>query len=159
MTAVYIKSIRVEKDSIDIHGHVNNQEFLRWMQEAAVEHSARRGWPMERYLELGASWYVKSHFIEYFRPALLADEILVCTWVAGMSSRQSPRKTVFLRRTDRRVLARAETRWTFVDLASGRPRVIPDALRMAFTILVSEDAALEDINRQMPEPGRCCGIS
>jgi acyl-CoA thioester hydrolase len=149
--AVHIKTIRVEADSIDIHGHVNNQEYLRWMQEAAIEHSARQGWPIERYLELGASWYVKSHFIEYLRPALLADEILACTWIAGMESRVSPRKTIFLRRVDRRPLARAETRWIFVDLASGRPQVIPAALRTAFAILVSEDAALEDIRGQMTE--------
>jgi acyl-CoA thioester hydrolase len=148
-TAVHIKIIRVAEDSIDVHGHVNNQEYLRWMQEAAIEHSARQGWPMERYLEVGASWYVKSHFIEYLSPALLADEILACTWIVGMDSRVSPRKTVFLRRTDRRLLARAETRWIFVDLASGRPRVIPAALRAAFAAIASEDAALEDVERQL----------
>jgi acyl-CoA thioester hydrolase len=145
MPAVHIKTIRVEEESIDVHGHVNNQEYLRWMQEAAIEHSARQGWPMARYLELGASWYVKSHFIEYLRPARLEDEILACTWIAGMDSRSSPRKTVFLRRTDRRMLARAQTQWIFVDLASGRPRVIPEALRAAFMIVASEDAALEEV--------------
>jgi acyl-CoA thioester hydrolase len=149
MPAVHIKTIRVEEDSIDVHGHVNNQEYLRWLQEAAIEHSERQGWPMERYLELGASWYVKSHFIEYLRPALLADEVLACTWIAGMDSRVSPRKTLFLRRTDRRILARAETRWIFVNLASGRPQVIPAALRAAFAAITTEDAALADVDRQL----------
>ncbi|MDR2788879.1 MAG: acyl-CoA thioesterase [Candidatus Accumulibacter sp.] len=144
MPAVHIKTIRVEADSIDVHGHVNNQEYLRWMQEAAIEHSARQGWPMERYLALGASWYVKSHFIDYLRPALLADEILVCTWVAGMDRRIWPRKTVFLRRADRQMLARAETRWVFVNLASERPQVVPAALRAAFTTVDCENAALEE---------------
>ncbi|MDR0577743.1 MAG: acyl-CoA thioesterase [Candidatus Accumulibacter sp.] len=147
MPAVHIKIIRVEEDSIDVHGHVNNQEYLRWMQEAAIEHSARQGWPMARYLELGASWYVKSHFIEYAKPARLADEILACTWVAGMSSRASPRKTVFLRRADRQTLTRAQTQWIFVDLASGRPRSIPEALRAAFVTIASEETALADVDR------------
>ena len=153
MPAVYVKTIRVEEDSIDMHGHVNNQEYLRWMQEAAIEHSARQGWPMERYLALGASWYVKSHFIDYLRPALLADEILACTWIAGMDSRVSPRKTLFLRRSDRRILARAETRWIFVDLTSGRPQVIPKELRAVFVAITSENAALEELDRQLREPG------
>jgi hypothetical protein len=39
------------------------------MQDVAIEHSATVGWPMRRYLELGAAWVVRSHFIEYFRPA------------------------------------------------------------------------------------------
>ena len=68
-----------------------------------------------------------------------------------MDSRVSPRRTVFLRRADRRILARAETRWIFVDLASGRPQVIPAALRAAFVVVVSEEAALEDVRRQLGE--------
>lgn len=149
MPAVHIKTIRVGEDSIDVHGHVNNQEYLRWMQDAAIEHSSLQGWPMERYLELGASWYVKSHFIEYLRPALLADEILACTWVAGMDRRTSLRQTVFLRRADRQMLARAQTQWIFVDLSSGRPRAIPEAVRTAFATIASEDAALAGILRQL----------
>ena len=69
MPEVHTKRIMVDADSIDIHRHVNNQEYLRWMQDVAIEHSTRLGWPMGRYLEIGASWYVKSHFIEYLRPA------------------------------------------------------------------------------------------
>lgn len=149
MPAVHIKTIRVGEDSIDVHGHVNNQEYLRWMQDAAIEHSSLQGWPMERYLELGASWYVKSHFIEYLRPALLADEILACTWVAGMDRRTSLRQTVFLRRADRQMLARAQTQWIFVDLSSERPRAIPEAVRTAFATIASEDAALAGILRQL----------
>lgn len=149
MPAVHIRTIRVGEDSIDVHGHVNNQEYLRWMQDAAIEHSSLQGWPMERYLELGASWYVKSHFIEYLRPALLADEILACTWVAGMDRRTSLRQTVFLRRADRQMLARAQTQWIFVDLSSGRPRAIPEAVRTAFATIASEDAALAGILRQL----------
>ena len=41
--------------SIDEQGHVNNLEYIRWMQEAAVAHSAAQGWPGSRYLELGAA--------------------------------------------------------------------------------------------------------
>ena len=149
MPAVHIKTIRVGEDSIDVHEHGNNQAYLRWMQDAAIEHSSLQGWPMERYLELGASWYVKSHFIEYLRPALLADEILACTWVAGMDRRTSLRQTVFLRRADRQMLARAQTQWIFVDLSSGRPRAIPEAVRTAFATIASEDAALAGILRQL----------
>jgi len=121
-----------------VHGHVNNQEYLRWMQEVAIEHSTLQGWPMARYLEAGASWYVRSHFIEYLRPALLDDEIRICTWVADMDKRSSLRRTLFLRDADRSILARAETRWSYVDLKSGRPLPIPEILRAAFEIVVSE---------------------
>ncbi len=145
MPRIHIKQIRVGENALDGHGHVNNQEYLRWMEEAAIEHSAAQGWPMERYLSCRLSWYVRSHFIEYLRPALLGDEITLCTWVAGMSKRDSPRRTLFLRNPGRRqILTRAETVWAFVDIGSGRSVSIPDEVRSAFEIVDSEDEVLRE---------------
>ena len=108
---------------------------------------------MGRYLEIGASWYVKSHFIEYLRPALLGDALLACTWVAGMSERSSPRHTLFVREDDHQIVARAETQWIFVSLKNGRPLAIPDAVRTAFPVVESEAAALLRIKtRSAPPP-------
>ena len=129
-------------DSIDAHGHVNNQEYLRWMQELAIEHSTALGWPFERYLASGASWYVKSHFIDYLRPAELGDTLLACTWVSAMDERSSPRHTLFLRESDRQIVARAETLWIYVSLKTGRPLRIADDVRAAFPLVASEAAAL-----------------
>ena len=154
MPEIHIKHITVDNETIDIHQHVNNQEYLRWMQEIAIEHSSAQGWPMARYLENGASWYVKSHFIDYLRPALLGDEIIACTWVSGITERSSPRSTVFLRAKDHQILARAETQWIFVSLSNGRPVTIPDELRQAFDIISSEDEALLKVAALMGDKGK-----
>jgi acyl-CoA thioester hydrolase len=66
---VYSKRFAIPEDAIDRQGHVNNLAYVAWMQDVAIEHSAAAGWPMERYLALGASWVVRSHFVEYLRPA------------------------------------------------------------------------------------------
>ncbi len=157
MPAIHIQHIQVEVSAIDIHRHVNNQEYLRWMQDIAIEHSSLQGWPMERYLQDGASWYVKSHFIEYLRPALLGDTLLACTWVAAMGERSSPRKTLFLRASDRSIVARAETEWIFVSLRNGRPKTIPPELRSAFQLIASDSDALLEIERLLAESS-CAGI-
>ena len=146
MPEVHIKRIPVDAEVIDIHRHVNNQEYLRWMQDVAIEHSTLRGWPMERYLQSGASWYVKSHFIDYLRPAQLGDTLLACTWVSAMNERSSPRHTLFLRESattaERQIVARAETLWIYVSLNTGRPLRIAEDVRAAFPIVESEAAAL-----------------
>ena len=142
MPEVHRKRITVGVDSIDAHRHVNNQEYLRWMQELAIEHSTALGWPFERYLASGASWYVKSHFIDYLRPAQLGDTLLACTWVSAMNERSSPRHTLFLRESDRQIVARAETLWIYVSLKTGRPLRIADDVRAAFPLVESEEAAL-----------------
>ena len=142
MPEVHIKRIPVDAEVIDIHRHVNNQEYLRWMQELAIEHSTALGWPFERYLASGASWYVKSHYIDYLRPVELGDTLLACTWVSAMDERSSPRHTLFLRESDRQIVARAETLWIYVSLKTGRPLRIADDVRVAFPLVDSEAAAL-----------------
>jgi len=145
MPGIYVKPLIVGEDAIDVHGHVNNQEYLRWMQEVAIEHSTAQGWPLARYLGAEASWYVRSHLIEYLRPGLLGDEIRICTWVATMARRNSLRRTLFLREADHAVVARAETQWIFVDLKNGRPLPIPDAVRNAFELVETEDEVLQHL--------------
>ena len=145
MPAIHVKQLKVGADVIDVHRHINNQEFLRWMQEVAIEHSSGQGWPMARYLEEGVSWYVRSHFIEYLRPGMLDDELTICTWVATMENRNSQRNTLFLRAADHCVLARAQTQWIFVDLKNGRPLVIPEHVRSSFEIVATEDEVLRQI--------------
>jgi acyl-CoA thioester hydrolase len=140
MPRIYVKRFRVGEGVIDLNGHVNNQEYLRWMEEIAIEHSSAQGWPMERYLAAGASWWVRSHSIEYLRPAHLADEIAIYTWVTAMEGRTSPRRTLFVREDDRRrLLARAETVWAFVDPKTRRGMPVFEEVRAAFEPVESED--------------------
>lgn len=142
MPDVHRKPIQVDESLIDIHQHVNNQEYLRWMQEIAIEHSTLQGWPMARYLQTGASWYVRSHFIEYLRPALLGDELLAHTWIAEMGKHSCQRRTLFMRASDRQILVRAKTQWIFVSLKNGRPIAVQEDVRNAFPVLATDEAAL-----------------
>ena len=92
MAAILEWTHTVVEGDLDGLGHANNISYLKWMQSAALEHSAVQGWPAERYAELGFGWVVRSHFIEYLSPALLGDTIVVRTWVGDM------RKVTSLRR-------------------------------------------------------------
>lgn len=138
MEGLYSHKIVVPKSAIDIHQHVNNIEYLRWMQDIATAHSTARGWPWQRYIDMGQSWVIRSNHIDYLRPALLGDEITVLTWIAGFDRVTSPRRYLFWRERDGKVLARGETVWTFVDLQSGRPRAVPQAFMNSFTVIPDE---------------------
>jgi acyl-CoA thioester hydrolase len=129
---IFSKRFAVPAEAIDVQGHVNNLAYVGWMQDVAIEHSAAVGWPMRRYLELGAGWVVRSHFVEYFRPAFAAEPLSLHTWVPRFDQRSTPRRYLFVREDDRAVLAGAETIWVFVDLATGRRRPIPSDLLESF---------------------------
>jgi acyl-CoA thioester hydrolase len=136
---VFSKRFVVSPEAIDVQGHVNNLAYLGWMQDVAIEHSAAVGWPMRRYLELGAGWVVRSHYIEYLRPGFADERVGAHTWVPRFDQRSTPRRYLFVREDDHRVLARAETVWVFVDLTSGRRRPIPSELLGAFDPVEDED--------------------
>ena len=72
-------------EEIDGLGHANNVSYFAWMQAAAIAHSALQGWPTEAYQEQGWAWMVRTHQIEYRRPALVGEQIRIKTWVADMT--------------------------------------------------------------------------
>ena len=67
MPAIFEYHHSVVPDEIDRVGHVNNIEYMRWLQNAAVAHSTAQGWPPNAYYQLGRGWVVRSHFIEYLQ--------------------------------------------------------------------------------------------
>jgi acyl-CoA thioester hydrolase len=140
MPSIFRQELIVSEDAIDAFGHVNNQRYIAWMQDVATGHSAANGWPMERYLKGGAAWVVRSHFIEYLRPAFAGDRIEILTWAASLALREVTRRYLF-RRTDQ-LLARAETKWVYVDIRSGRPKRIPEELLASFEALPDDDPRL-----------------
>jgi len=142
MPRIFRQELTVTDEAIDAFDHVNNQRYIAWMQDVATAHSAANGWPMERYLKIGAAWVVRSHFIEYLRPAFPGDKVEIFTWAANLALREVSRGYLFRKADDRRILARAETKWVYVDLKSGRPRRVPEELLGAFAAVPVDDPEL-----------------
>ena len=138
MPAVFEFSLRVSAADLDgMIRHVNNLVYLKWMQSAAVAHSAAQGWPAERYQELGAGWVVRSHHIEYLQAAFADDEIVVRTWVANLKKVTSLRRFQIIRRSaeNETVLAVGATDWAFIHFATHQPKRIPPEVANAFDVV------------------------
>lgn len=131
---VFLHEFTVPEAAIDGNGHVNNVAYLRWMIDVAVKHFHASG-SADAMHEAGASWVVRSHHIEYLRPALLGDQIEASTWVVNFSRVRSLRRYKFVRKTDGVVLAKGETDWVFINVESGRPRSIPEEIKAAFKLV------------------------
>lgn len=136
MTHTHVLEIEVAPSAIDGNGHVNNVEYVRWMQDAATSHADASGCTALTRAS-GATWVVRTHHVDYRRPAFAGDRIDVRTWVADFRRVFSLRKYEFVRRGDGVVLARGETDWVFVDAGSGRPRSIPEAIQAVFELRTS----------------------
>ncbi len=119
--------IEVRDEHIDALRHVNNVQWVRWVIDVAVAHSAAVGLDIAAYLELGVIWVVRRQEIDYLAPAHVKDSIVASTWVASYGRRSSTRKSLFVRADDGRPLLRAVTTWVMVDLR-GRAVDVPAAV-------------------------------
>ena len=135
MPAIYEHLLRVQPEEIDSVGHVNNLEYLKWLQDAALAHSAAQGWPGSAYRAAGQGWVVRSHFIEYLVPAYADDEIVVRTWIADMKRVTSLRRYEIIRTQDGSKLARAETNWAVVRFSDHQICRVPPEISSAFELV------------------------
>jgi acyl-CoA thioester hydrolase len=138
MIRIFRHEFEVPESALDRNGHVNNVQYVQWMQDVAVMHADAAGCSAATDAA-GATWVARSHWVEYLRPAFAGDRISAVTWVSSFRKVRSLRKYRFLRIDDGALLAEGETDWVFVDAATGKLRAIPDNVSGAFTP-VPEDA-------------------
>ena len=134
MPQIYRYELVVPQEAEDQNGHVNNVEYLRWMQDAAMRHSETTGCTQATN-EAGATWVVRTHKIEYLKPAFAGERIVVVTWVSDFRRVQSLRKYRIIRPADKALLACGETNWVFVDAQKGSLRSIPKEVKAKFELL------------------------
>lgn len=139
MPRIYRHRFTVPAAANDENGHVNNVVYVQWMQDVATLHSDAQGCTRDLYRRLNSNWVVRSHHVEYLRPAFAGDEIEALTWVSNFQRARSLRRYRFLRADDQTLLARAETDWVYVNSQTQRPRrVDPEVLR-AFEPVAPEE--------------------
>ncbi len=131
--SIFRHQFPVPAEAIDGNGHVNNVVYLQWMQDVAVMHSDAVGCTVATRAA-GCTWVARTHTIEYLSPALAGDTLLLSTWVADFRRVRSMRHYEFHREWDGKLLARGQTDWVFLNVASGRPGTIPEGIRNCFEL-------------------------
>jgi acyl-CoA thioester hydrolase len=129
---VFHLDLVVSEADIDMLGHASNIAFVRWIQDVALAHSAAVGLGFEAYQRIGAVFMVVRHEIDYMRPALRGDVLQARTWISSVRAASCVRTTQLVRASDGELLAKGLTTWGFIEMATGRPRRIPDDVRVAF---------------------------
>jgi len=132
MPATHYETFRVRYYECDAYGHLNNTNYLRWMQEAAFAASSAVGYDFARYDELDHLWLVRESDIEYLAPLAYGEEVQVKTWVMDFRRFLSRRAYEFTLARTGQLVARASTDWAYVNATTLRPAAIPQAMRQAF---------------------------
>lgn len=143
MPREFLRPFRVREYECDQYGHANNANYLRYMQQAAIDASADVGYDSRHYAQLGTLWVVRETGIEYLQPVRPEQVLEVRTWVAD--SRRVVSRRRYAMTVDGQPVAEAYTDWVYVDRATQLPVRIPPEMARAF---MPEGGAGEAVERR-----------
>ncbi len=118
--------IPVEQEHIDQLNHVGNLIYVKWIQEAAINHWMTCAEP---HLIQSIAFVIARHEIDYKYSAKLGDTVVVKTWVGKTRKHLFERYTTIYRQSDSRVFVEALSLWCPIDKNTLRPmRPTPELL-------------------------------
>lgn len=121
---VFEQTLVVQSEHLDEMIHVNNVQYLQWVQDIAKAHwenRAKAEW-LEKY-----AWVALSHHIEYKKPTVQGDEILLQTHVKEFTGVKSHRLVRIRNAKTGDLLTQASTVWCMLDRVTMRPtRVVKE---------------------------------
>ena len=122
----HILTMTVPTSAIDVMGHANNVEYLRWLEQIAWDHTRALGLGWEKYQQLNRGMVARHTELEYLSPAFADDQLEIGTWIVENDQRISMVRRYQIRRpADGVTLLRGRTRWVCVAIDSGKPRRMP----------------------------------
>jgi acyl-CoA thioester hydrolase len=116
---------RVGWRDIDPAQHVNNANYLAYIEDCGVEVAAAYGYPMTRMMDEGFGIVARRFRIQYRQAAVLGDTLEIATYVSDAKRATAERHYTIHRLSDGELIARAHVLWVWVDINTGRPVRIP----------------------------------
>lgn len=112
----HLVAITVQPSDIDFMGHVNNANYLNWVQDAVIDH-----WRTFAPAEAVAAhlWVAIKHEITYRRPTFLDDTVIAHVILEKVQGARAFYETIIKRGED--VLAEVKSSWCCLDAETLRP--------------------------------------
>ena len=109
-------TVLIDASDIDFMGHVNNANYLRWVQDAVLSH-----WQKVAPADAVAShlWVALRHEITYRKPMFLNDRVIATVLLEQVRGARAFYRTVICRGEE--VLAEVTSSWCCVDARTLRP--------------------------------------
>lgn len=150
MKVVHSQNFRVRFCECDAYGHLNNINYLRWMEEAAFGASVAVGYDLSYYNQSSRLWLIRETNIEYLTAQIYNDEVQVKTWVRDFRRSHSLRMYEFINARTGQLVARASTDWVYLDAQTMLPVTIPPEMQRAFCPDLPEEASARERFPSLP---------
>lgn len=123
MPTPFVAQYRVRHTECDAYGHVNNANYLRYMQETAFDASAAAGYRPADYQRLNTIWLIHASRVEFLHALHEEDSFEVYTWLVQTGLFRVRRFYEFYRHgaAQPELVARGWSDWVYLNRQTYRP--------------------------------------
>lgn len=122
----FTSNITVQPEHIDYLQHVNNIQYVSWVQDIAIAHWEAAVTPT---INKNYFWVLLEHHITYKKPGFLNDVIEVKTYIKENSGVTSKRIVEFYNKKTQTLLASSITTWCLFNQITKKPnRITPEIM-------------------------------
>tara|TARA_B100001029_G_C14922565_1_gene372840 strand:- start:70 stop:558 length:489 start_codon:yes stop_codon:yes gene_type:complete len=119
--------------------HVNNAEYVRWIDRTAELATDAVGLTREMLLNAKRMWFVARHEIDYRAESFEGDELVIATWISDYSRIRATRRTLIHRPADEKIILDASTSWAYVNLETRKLARMEQDVMDRFPVADPED--------------------
>lgn len=144
----FVSKFVVRPEDIDHYQHVNNAEYLRYIEETSWQHSNSLGMNFDDYVRLDRALVVMRHEIDYTAPAFVDEELAMATWIVNYDKKfRVARRFQLQRVSDNKTLMRAYTYFACVTLTTGRLKPLPEEFNQIYFPAVVADPNFKKLGK------------
>lgn len=127
--------IKVRPDDIDLNNHVHSTKYLDYMLAARFEQmEVNYRMSMSEFFNRGLNWVANNFTIDFKRSLKLGDTAVVRTGIEEVGGAYVVVKFGILIQASGKVAAEGHSKFTLIDLQSGKPTRIPEDILAKYVI-------------------------
>jgi acyl-CoA thioester hydrolase len=139
---------------IDGLNHTNNAVYVRWCEQVGWAHSEALGLTLDDYRRLDRAMAIRRGEYDYILPTVEHEELTLATWLVGGDGKLAmERRFQLVRNSDGATVLRGRWDLVCIDIASGRPRRMPQEFLDAYMAAIVSGAAPGSMNSRLCHTG------
>ena len=132
---IFETELAVRPDDLDMFQHVHSTIYLDYVLAARFDQMERcYGMSMQAFMERGLGWVVRKSFIEYKRPLMMGEKMIVRTRIEEMFRNGVKVWFEIVRLPQRKLSCDGWCDYTLVRLENGRATNLPDDVVAKYSI-------------------------
>jgi acyl-CoA thioester hydrolase/thioesterase-3 len=135
MTSRFTSEIPVRPDDIDMFQHVHNSRYLDYVQAARYDQMVRcYKMSMAEFMITGYGFVVKRAEINYKRPLIMGDIMLISTQVKEFNGSDITVEFEIVNKKNEKVSCDGQMLYTMINLKTGRSEKVSEEVKTKFLI-------------------------